>query len=107
MAYTYIWKIENMAAQKQLDTYTDVVIEVGWTCTGTDGIFHAVIPGLTRIVFTGSDSFVPYTDLSEDQVISWVWSSGVDRLAIQSQIDSQLDLQINPPTVVLPLPWTN
>jgi hypothetical protein len=107
MSYTYTWKIENMAAQKQLDVYTDVVIEVGWTCTGTDGMFYAVIPGLTRIVFTGEGPFVPYNELSQDQVLSWIWSSGVDRLVVQSQIDSELDLQINPPTIVLPLPWAN
>lgn len=107
MSISYTWSIENMAAQKQLDGYTDVVIEVAWTCSGTNGTYYANIPGLTRVTFTGSSDFTPYSDLTEDQVLSWIWSSGVDQMSVQAQIDNQIELQINPPIVILPLPWSN
>ena len=106
MANTYTWKIENMSAQKELDSYTDVVIEVGWTCIGTDGTYYAAIPGVTRVTFDGGPDFTPYTDLTEEQVLGWIYSSGVDQSSVQAQIDTQIDLQVNPPIVVLPLPWT-
>ena len=105
MTISYTWTVENMSAQKQLDGYTDVVIEVGWTCTGTDGTYYAAIPGLTRVTFDSSSTYTPYSDLTQEQVLGWIYSSGVDQSSVQADIDTQIDLQINPPTVVLPLPW--
>jgi len=104
MANIYTWTIENMSTQKQLDSYTDVVIEAGWSCTGTDSTYYAVIPGLTRFTVTGSD-FTPYNELTQDQVLNWIWASGVDKANIELEIDSQIELQVNPPVIVLPLPW--
>jgi hypothetical protein len=94
-----------MASQVQLNDYTDVVVEAAWTCTGTDGTYYAAISGLTRIIFDGGPDYTPYTDLTEEQVLSWIYSSGVDQSSVQAQIDNQIELQVNPPIVVLPLPW--
>ncbi len=107
MSISYTWTIENMTSQKELDNYTDVVIEVGWTCSGTDGTYYASIPGLTRIVFTGGSDYTPYSDLTEEQVLGWIYSSGVDESSTQQEINRQIELQVNPPTIVLPLPWSN
>jgi len=105
MSISYTWTVQNMTTQKQLDSYSDVVIEVGWSCTGTDGTYYSVIPGVTRVTFDSSSTYIPYADLTEEQVLSWIYSSGVDQSSVQAQIDTQIDLQVNPPTVVLPLPW--
>ena len=107
MSISYTWTVENMSSQVQLDGYTDVVVQVAWSCTGTDGTYFATIPGLTRVTFGGGPDFTPYADLTEEQVLTWVWSSGVDQSSVQAQIDNQIELQINPPIVMLPLPWTN
>jgi len=107
MSISYTWTIENMASQVQLDGYTDVVVQVAWSCTGIDGAYSATIPGLTRITFGGGPDFTPYSDLTEEEVLTWVYSSGVDQASVQAQIDNQIELQINPPIVMLPLPWTN
>jgi hypothetical protein len=107
MSISYTWTVENMSSQVQLDGYTDVVVQVAWSCTGADGTYFATIPGLTRVTFAGTSDFTPYADLTEEQVLTWVWSSGVDQSSVQAQIDNQIELQINPPIVVLPLPWNN
>ena len=101
---TYTWIIENMASQKQLDGYTDVVIEVGWSCTVTDGTYYSVIPGLTRVGFQSTE-FTPYDELTQDEVLNWIWTSGVDKASVELELDAQIELQVNPPVVVLPLPW--
>jgi len=101
---TYTWTIENMSTQRQLDTYSDVVIEVSWSCTGTDGTYYSVVSGLTRIEFENTD-FTPYSDLTQDEVLSWIYSSGVDQASVEADIDAQIELQVNPPVVILPLPW--
>lgn len=107
MAISYTWTVQNMSSQVQLDGYTDVVVQVAWTCSGTDGTYYANIPGLTRVTFGGGPDFTPYTDLTEEEVLNWVWNSGVDQSSVQAEIDTQIELQVNPPIVVLPLPWAN
>jgi len=107
MSISYTWTVQDMASQVQLDGYTDVVVQVGWACSGTNGVYSATIPGLTRIAFNDTSTYTPYADLTEEQVLSWVWSSGVDEAGVQAQIDTQIELQINPPIVMLPLPWGN
>ena len=97
-----------MAAQKQLDSYTDVVIEVAWVCVGTDSTYSFSFPGLTRVTFTDSSVFTPYDQLTEEQVLAWIWGpGGVDQLQVQENINAEIELQANPPIVVLPLPWPN
>ena len=107
MAISYTWTIENMFAQKQIDDYTDVVIQVGWSCVGTDGTYYSTTPGLTRLTFTTPDpNFTPYDQLSQEQVLAWIWGSGgVDQLQVEANIAAEIELQANPPIVVLPLPW--
>jgi len=107
MSISYTWSVQNMSSQVQLDGYTDVVVEVAWSCTGNDGTYYAAISGLTRVTFDSSSTYTPYADLTEEQVLTWVYSSGVDEASVQAQIDNQIELQINPPIVMLPLPWTN
>jgi hypothetical protein len=105
MSTSYTWTVQNMSSQVQLDGYEDVVVQVGWSCTGTDGTYFATIPGLTRITFGGGPDYTPYDELTEEQVLGWVWSSGVDQTSVQTEIDTQIQLQVNPPIVTLPLPW--
>ena len=105
MSISYTWAVQNMSAQVQLDGYEDVVVQVAWTCSGTDGTYYANIPGLTRITFSGGPDYTPYADLTEEQVLGWIYSSGVDQSSVQADIDTQIDLQVNPPIVTLPLPW--
>jgi hypothetical protein len=105
MANIYTWTIENMATQLQLDSYSDVVIEVGWSCTGTDDTYYAIVQGLTRVTFAGGSDFTPYADLTQDQVLGWIWTAGVDKVNVELDLASQIELQVNPPVVVLPLPW--
>ena len=104
MSNTYTWAIQTKYTQRQIETYSDVVIEVVWNCTGTDGTHYAVVPGSTRIEFENTD-FTPYNDLTQEQVLGWIYSSGVDKASIESQVDAYIESQVNPPVVVLPLPW--
>jgi hypothetical protein len=109
MSISYTWTIENMSTQVQLDGYTDVVIQVAWTCVGTDGTYYVSIPGLTRLTFTAPDpNFTPYDQLTQEQVLAWIWGpGGVDQLQVEANITTEIELQANPPIVVLPLPWSN
>jgi hypothetical protein len=50
-------------------------------------------------------TFTPYADLTQEQVLGWVWDNGVDKDATEAAVQQQIDYQINPPVVTPPLPW--
>jgi hypothetical protein len=104
MANIYEWKVEHMSSQKQLDQLTDVVVEVGWSCTVTDGTYFNVIPGLTRINYIGSGEFTPYEQLTQEVILSWVWAN-ITKEEVEAEGDRLINEQVNPPIVNLPLPW--
>ena len=37
--------------------------------------------------------------------MSWCYANGVDKSAIEANVTAQIQNQINPPVVSLPLPW--
>jgi hypothetical protein len=52
-----------------------------------------------------SGSFTPYNNLTEEQVLSWIWASGVDKDATENIVKLRIDAQITPPVTTPPLPW--
>jgi hypothetical protein len=56
------------------------------------------------------DSFTPFVDLTEDQVISWVKAGlGEDMIkSIENSLDGQLESLNNPPVSpeIVELPWS-
>jgi hypothetical protein len=43
--------------------------------------------------------------LTQQQVLDWCYANGVDKSAIEANVTAQINNQINPPVVSLPLPW--
>jgi len=52
-----------------------------------------------------SGAFTPYADLTQAQVLGWVWANGVDKDATEASVQAQIDSQINPTVIQPPLPW--
>lgn len=103
-----VWKIEWMRGKPTFDQYQNVVIECGWNCTGTETYMSdTYISSETGTSsFLGiSSSFTPYQDLTEQQVLEWVWNSGVNKQAVETTILRDISAKINPPVIDLPLPW--
>jgi len=109
MSATITWSIVYMISQPQADGQTDVVINAGWACTGVqtanDKDYQSQKGGNSTFTYSGS-SFTPYDQLTQDQVLGWVWASGVDKDETEAQVQTWLNEAINPPTVELPLPWS-
>lgn len=51
-------------------------------------------------------NFIPYEDLTYEIVCGWLDAS-LDVKALDLNLDAQIENQVNPPIVVLPLPFTN
>jgi hypothetical protein len=97
------WTITAMNCSTT-ETNPDTVIVCHWTCSGTDGTYNASIYS-TCSVPSPTGSFTPYSDLTQSQVLDWCYANGVDKSATEAAVEAQLQAQINPPVVVLPLPW--
>ena len=108
MAATITWTIQWMQAYPQYEGQTDVVISAGWCCTGvddTDPMYISNIYNTASFTLNPDVPFTPYADLTQEQVLGWVWDSGVDQTATEAAVQQQIDNQINPPIVQPPLPW--
>ena len=106
------WIIERLLVKPTEGSLTDVVITADWRCNGTE----TTGSGDTEKTYSGTcygscsfapptGAFTPYPDLTQDQVLGWCYANGVDQTAIEANVSLQIQNQINPPVVVLPLPW--
>jgi hypothetical protein len=109
---TINWIIERLLVKPTEGSLTDVVITADWRCNGTETTGSEDTEQTYSGTCYGScsfapptGSFTPYPDLTQEQVLSWCYANGVDKSAIEANVTAQIEAQINPPVVVLPLPW--
>ena len=101
---TILWLIERLLVKPTEGSNTDVVITADWRCNGTDETYSGTCYGSCSFA-PPTGSFTPYPDLTQDQVLQWCYENGVDKTAIEANVTQQIENQINPPVVTLPLPW--
>jgi hypothetical protein len=105
MTTTTTWTVTAMDCYPQEGSNTDVVFTVHWTCSGTDGTYFGSVYS-TCAVPTPSGSFTPYDQLTQQQVLGWIWANGVDQAATEAAVAQQIANQVNPPVVTPALPWS-
>jgi hypothetical protein len=101
---TILWIIERLLVKPTEGSLTDVVITADWRCNGTQDQYSGTCYGSCSFQ-PPSGEFTPYPDLTQEQVLNWCYSNGVDKTAIEANVTQQIENQINPPVVTLPLPW--
>ena len=98
------WIIERLLVKPTEGSYTDVVITADWRCNGWQDSYSGTCYGSCSFA-PPTEGFTPYNELTEQQVLDWCYANGVDQAAIEANVSLQIQNQINPPVVVLPLPW--
>ena len=101
---TILWLIERLLTKPVEGSNTDVVITADWRCNGSQESFSGTCYGSCSFA-PPSGSFTPYDQLTEAQVLDWCYANGVDKTAIEANVSLQIQNQIDPPVVALPLPW--
>lgn len=99
------WTITAMNCYPQAQGQADVVFNVHWTCTGVDGDYTSSIYNTCQVEFTGG-AYTPYNQLTQEQVLGWIWANGVDKDATEAAVQSMIQNQITPPVVTPALPWS-
>lgn len=105
MTATINWTVTAMDCYPQAEGETDVVFTVHWTCSGVQDTYTGSVYSTCGVTYDAGQPYTPYNELTQDQVLGWIWASGVDKDATEAAVQSQIDNQINPPVVQPPLPW--
>jgi hypothetical protein len=106
MATTINWNIVQLNCYPDKDGLTDVVFTVHWDCTGVDGEYNGRVYGSCGVTLDPEAPYTPYEDLTQDQVLDWVWAS-VDKDETETSVQAQIESQKNPTVVTPPLPWSS
>ena len=100
------WNISRLDCIPGLNG-TDYVATAHWQCTGVEGEHTASVYASCSFPVVENDGgdLIPYSALTLEQVLGWVWSSGVDKAATEEAVAKAIDNLKNPPIVAPPLPW--
>lgn len=96
------WTIEQLIRK----TDTGAVITAHWRATATDGELSATAIGTAGFEpDPDAPGFVPFEQLTEAQVVSWVQGTLGDEVpALEAKLAAEIDEKRTPP-VVPGLPW--
>jgi hypothetical protein len=104
------WTVSAMDCKVSEDNLSDVVYCVHWRVSKTevdgDKTYSASVYSTCSVPGPGTP-FTPYADLTQDQVLGWIWANGVDKDATEAAVAQQIYLQKNPVVVSPPLPWND
>jgi len=97
---TFNWSLPTLERQ----TADGFVCVAHWRCDAFDGDFHASSYGTAGFSQDPeADSFIEYEDLTEAQVLEWVWES-VDKDATEAALAQKIEADKNPVTAA-GVPW--
>jgi len=99
------WTVSAMDCKVSEDGLSDVVYCIHWRCSATEDGYSASVYSTCSVPGPNPESFVPYADLTQEQVLEWIWANGVDKAATEAAVQQQIELQKNPVVVSPPLPW--
>jgi hypothetical protein len=107
MSTVITWNISQLDCVPQAPEGADYVVTAHWQCNGVDGQYSGQVYSTTSFAVVQGTSFTPYADLTQNQVLGWIWANGVDKDATEAAVEQQIQNQIDPPIVSPPLPWSN
>jgi hypothetical protein len=102
------WSITQLSVYPQSEGEADVVCAAAWNVSGTDGTYSGSLNGSTAFKLDPEAPFIPYDQLTQDQVLNWVWESMGEegKASAEADVDAQIAYaaeQVSTP----PLPWGN
>ena len=103
---TYNWVINQMDTIPKEGTLLDVVSVIHWSRIATQDEIVVSSYGTMNCTTPSETDFTAYPDLTQAQVEGWL-DAGLDVPTIDANLDKQIEDIINPPIIVLPLPWSN
>ena len=104
------WIINQMDCVPQDGDLTDFVVTVHWNRNATEVVnekeYFASVYGSQSFSKDDVTNFIPYEELTYEIVCGWL-DSTIDVVALDLNLDQQIENQVNPPIVTPPLPFVN
>ena len=95
---TTTWTISQLDHQ----TSDGFVTTAHWQATAVDGEHSASI--VNTCSWSDGTPTVDYADLTQEQVLGWIWANGVNKNAVEAALAAQIAEQKAPKTA-RGLPW--
>ena len=95
---TVNWTISTL----ERDVATGFVQTCHWQATAVDGEHSASV--YSTCSWSDGTPIVDYADLTQEQVLAWVWANGIDKDATEAALAAQIELKKNPVTAT-GVPW--
>ena len=88
----------------QLDRQTSngFVTTAHWRADAVDGDYSASTYSTSS--WADGTPTTPYADLTQEEVLDWIWTNGVDKESVEASLQAQIDLQKNPVSAT-GVPW--
>jgi hypothetical protein len=104
------WVINQLDCLPTDGVYNDFVLVCHWSRIAKETIndkeYTASVYSTQSFSKDDVTDFIPYEDLTYDIVCGWLDAS-IDVEALDLNLDAQIENQVNPPIISLPLPFTN
>ena len=96
----------TITAMYTIPTPTGYVVNVLYKVTGVDGTYTADIDGNTQFTPEQGATIIPYDQLTQAIVLSWIPESAITsaQQCVQGQINSLITPPVSPTSQ--PLPWS-
>ena len=98
MTTAYNWTISTT----NYEVSNGFITTAHWTASAVDGDYTASI--YSTCSWADGSPTVPYADVTEAEVVQWVWDSGVSKDATEAALAQNIELQKNPVTAT-GTPW--
>lgn len=95
---TTTWTISQLDRQ----TSDGFVTTAHWQATAVDGEHSASV--YATCSWSDGTLAIPYDQLTQEQVLGWIWANGVDKDATEAALAAQIELKKNPVTAT-GVPW--
>jgi hypothetical protein len=109
MAIVYEWVVSQMECHSEKNKKKQVVSRVYWRYAARDGEYYADVYGSQHLDTDNLKGFVPYANLTKEQVIGWLETTmGEKKIAdFQASLKAAIEEMKEPKVVTPPLPWSN
>ena len=108
METNFQWVISQLNCAVESEGLPNVINVIHWRYNATkvegDKTYFAETYGASSVAQPNPQNFTPYADVTEQEVINWL-EQILPVEAMQLGLEANIDLQINPVEVSLPLPW--
>ena len=104
------WNINQLECLPSDGIYQDFVLICHWNRNAKETIngveYFASVYGSQSFSKDDVANFIPYENLTYDIVCGWL-DSTINVEALDLNLDQQIENQVNPPVIILPLPFVN